>query len=157
MVVRDLMTRDVVTIRLDETVGRIREIFERVPFHHLIVVYEGRVEGVVSDRDLLKNISPFIGKTLMEREQDTNTLKRRAHQIMRRQPVLALETMTAREAAALLLTERVTCLPVVNEKGRLVGIVSWRDLLPHCFGDACGFKPPRTTDDQTSTDSAQAA
>lgn len=142
MIVRDLMTRDVVTIRLDDSVGRIREIFERVSFHHLIVMHQGRVEGVVSDRDLLKNISPFIGKTLMEREQDTNTLKRRAHQIMRRQPVIAMETMTAREAAALLLTEKVTCLPVVNDKGRLVGIVSWRDLLPHCFGDACGFKPP---------------
>lgn len=151
MLVRDLMTRDVVTIRLDETVGRIREIFEQSPFHHLIVVHDGRVEGVVSDRDLLKNISPFIGKTLMEREQDTNTLKRRAHQIMSRQAVLAYETMPAREAAVILLSERVTCLPVVNEKGHLVGIVSWRDLLPHCFGDDCGFErksaPPITPPD----------
>lgn len=154
MIVRDLMTRDVVTIRLDDSVGRIREIFERVSFHHLIVMHQGRVEGVVSDRDLLKNISPFIGKTLMEREQDTNTLKRRAHQIMRRQPVIAMETMTAREAAALLLTEKVTCLPVVNDKGRLVGIVSWRDLLPHCFGEACGFKPPHKQRDE---DASQAA
>lgn len=142
MLVSDLMTREVVTIRLDETLGRIREIFEQFPFHHLVVVHHGKVEGVVSDRDLLKNISPFIGRTMMEREQDTNTLKRRAHQIMSRKPVLALDTMTAREAAALLLTEQVTCLPVVNEKGRLVGIVSWRDLLPHCFGDACGLDRP---------------
>lgn len=137
-----VMTSDVVTIGPEETLERIRDIFEVSTFHHLVVMNRGRVEGVISDRDLLKHVSPFIGRTLMEREQDVNTLKKRAHQIMTRKPIVALNTMSASDAARLLLASRVSCLPVVDERQRLVGIVSWRDLLPHCFGDACGLDAP---------------
>ena len=131
--VADFMTSKVVTVRMDDTVETIREIFDKSLFHHLVVVEDHKVVGVISDRDLLKNISPFIGSNWMERKQDTNTLKRLAHQIMHRPPIVTFQTTTASEAATKLIQERVTCLPVVDEEGRLEGIVTWRDLMPHCF------------------------
>ena len=131
--VADFMTRKVVTVKMDDTVAKIREIFDESLFHHLVVVKDHKVVGVISDRDLLKNISPFIGSNWMERTQDTNTLKRRAHQIMRRPPIVTLQITTASDAATKLIQERVTCLPVVDEDGRLIGIITWRDLMPHCF------------------------
>lgn len=132
-IVADLMTSEVVTVRMDDTVATIREIFDESLFHHLVVVKDRKVVGVISDRDLLKNISPFIGSDWMEREQDTNTLKRRAHQIMRRPPVVTLENITLGEASITLVEEQVTCLPVVDENGNLKGIITWRDLMPFCF------------------------
>lgn len=131
--VADFMTHEVVTVRMDDTVAKIREIFDESLFHHLVVVKNRKVVGVISDRDLLKNISPFIGNHWMERAQDTNTLRRRAHQIMHRPPVVTLESDSASDAATKLIQEKVTCLPVVDEDGRLIGIVTWRDLMPHCF------------------------
>ena len=131
--VADFMTIKVVTVKMDDTVATIQEIFDESLFHHLVVVKDRQVVGVISDRDLLKNISPFIGNNWMERTQDTNTLKRRAHQIMRRPPIITFQTATASDAATKLIQERVTCLPVVGEDGRLIGIVTWRDLMPHCF------------------------
>ena len=131
--VADFMTIKVVTVQMDDTVETIRDIFDKSLFHHLVVVEDHKVVGVISDRDLLKNISPFIGSNWMERKQDTNTLKKCAHQIMRRPPIVTTETVSAAKASIKLIQEKVTCLPVVDEKGNLRGIVTWRDLMPHCF------------------------
>ncbi len=133
MRVGEIMTRSVVTVHMDDPLKRIRDIFDESRFHHLVVTEQGMIVGVISDRDLLKHLSPFVGNAWMEREQDTNTFKRKAHQIMTRAPVLAREDMPVEEAAQILLDKRVSCLPVVTPDRRLCGIVTWRDLLPYCF------------------------
>lgn len=132
LTVGDIMTRKVVTVTLDDTLQRIREIFDECFFHHLVVVKGRQVVGVISDRDLLKNISPFVDNQWMERSQDVNTLKRKAHQIMRRSTIVTGEKVSVAQATAYLLAQKVTCLPVVDEREHLRGIVTWRDLLPHC-------------------------
>ncbi len=132
LTVGDIMTRKVVTVKMDDTLRRIREIFDECFIHHLVVVKGRQVVGVISDRDLLKNISPFVDNEWMERRQDVNTLKRKAHQIMRRSPIVTGETVSVALATAYLLAQKVTCLPVVDEREHLRGIVTWRDLLPHC-------------------------
>ena len=132
MKLADVMTKSVVTVHMDDTLQRIQEIFGESKFHHLVVLNEGRVVGVISDRDLLKHLSPFVGNDWMERRQDLNTLKRRAHQIMRRKPVVAHENTSVEEATDLLLREGVSCLPIVSPDRRVRGIVTWHDLLRHC-------------------------
>ena len=72
---------------MDDSVEYIRDLFEANKYHHLVVRGDqGECAGVISDRDLLKNISPFLGKP-GERTADLSCLKRRAHQIMTRQLV----------------------------------------------------------------------
>lgn len=129
----DIMTHPVTTVRMDDTVKTIQKIFEETGFHHLVVKEEKKPVGVINVRDLLRNLSPFIGNALMERPQDLNTLRKCAHQIMHRDLVTVQEDVSLMEAADLLLSRRVTCLPVVDAKGHLRGIVTWRDLLPLCF------------------------
>ena len=84
----DIMTRAVVSVHVDDTLGRIRQIFEESSFHHVLVTRQGKLVGVISDRDLLKHLSPFLGSKWMERTQDRNILSRKAHQIMKRRLVL---------------------------------------------------------------------
>lgn len=127
MLVRDIMTSQVVTVDMDSSVADIKRIFDAAEFHHLIVMEEGRVVGVISDRDELKNISPFVGK-LTERAQDAASLKRRVHQIMTRHPKTADPDETAAKAGARMLRDRISCLPVVDASGRLEGIVTLRDM-----------------------------
>ena len=129
----DIMTHPVTTVRMDDSVKTIQRIFEETGFNHLVVKKVKKPVGVISIRDLLRNLSPFIGNALMERPQDLNTLRRCAHQIMHRDLVTVQEDVSLLEAADLLLSRRVTCLPVVDEKRHLHGIVTWRDLLPLCF------------------------
>jgi len=136
--VRELMTEDVVSVEMDASLAHIRSIFQKRSFHHVVVTEDRIVRGVISDRDLLKHISPFVGHELMERPSDVNTLRKRAHQIMHRKPVTVTPEMSAVDATRLLLNHGVTCLPVVDELEKLIGIVTWRDLLTGCIEGACG-------------------
>jgi acetoin utilization protein AcuB len=130
--VGDIMSRPVTTVGMDDSLNTIQRIFDETVFHHLVVVQDRKPIGVISDRDLLRHLSPFIGNDLLERPQDINTLRKRAHQVMHRDLVTVHIDAALHTAAALLLDRMVGCLPVVGDQGLLRGILTWRDLLPHC-------------------------
>ncbi len=128
MIVETIMTKNLVTVDMDESLKRIREIFRQHRFHHLLVVSGHRLMGVISDRDLLKSISPFVG-TFSETNRDLATLEKRAHQIMTRKPISVAKDVPIQTAAEILLTNNISCLPVTNEEGAIIGILTWRDLM----------------------------
>jgi len=129
--IQAIMTRRVVTVELDDSLLVVKQIFDQMKFHHLLVVdEERRLCGVISDRDLLRAVSPFIG-SLSEQTRDLATLHKRVHQIMTRKPVTLKAEQGIEEAVRALLEHRVSCVPIVDEAFRPVGIVSWRDLLKH--------------------------
>lgn len=123
-----LMTDRPVTVEMDDPLKTVLEIFENVRFHHLLVVNHGRLRGVISDRDLLKTISPRIG-TPAETNRDRATLNRRAHQIMTRQPVVLTADAELSDAITAFSESGVSCLPVVDPEEKPVGILSWRDVM----------------------------
>ena len=142
MSVRDIMTTPVHTIDMDDSILSAKRLFDRKRFHHAVVLAQGRVHGAVSDRDILKTISPFVGK-IMERTQDLGTLKRRIHQVMSRAPVTIGPDEPVGAAADKMLCERVSCLPVVDADGSLVGIVTTRDVVKWAAGNAWVEYHPR--------------
>jgi acetoin utilization protein AcuB len=124
-----IMTTRLVTVGLDDEIETVKGIFERFRFHHLPVLQEdGTLAGVVSDRDLLKAVSPFIS-TRMERMADLQTLKKRVHQIMSRTLITASKDCTVNEAAMLMLNHRISCLPIIRPDRTVEGIVTWRDIM----------------------------
>ena len=60
MTVQQIMIRQVITVEMDEHLLALRDVFLQHNCHHLMVVDARRLVGVVSDRDLLRNISPFV-------------------------------------------------------------------------------------------------
>lgn len=128
MRIEEIMTPRVVTVGFDDTLASVKEIFDAVKFHHLLVVEDGELQGVVSDRDLLRAMSPFIG-SVVETQRDVGTLGKRVHQIMSRKPITLRPDANLEEAVRLFLAHEISCIPVVDENFRPVGIVSWRDIL----------------------------
>ena len=124
-----VMTTRLVTVEIDDPLEVVKQIFDSVKFHHLLVVdAHKKLCGVISDRDLLRALSPYIG-TASENARDTATLKKRVHQIMSRQPVTLSPNATLADAVKLFLEHRVSCVPIVGPEFRAVGILSWRDVL----------------------------
>lgn len=129
MNLRSIMTTRVVSVELDDSLEAVKKIFDSVKFHHLLVVEKGKkLCGVISDRDLLRALSPYVG-TLSENARDTATLRKRVHQIMTRKPITLSPEATVADAIDLFLEHRVSCIPIVDEEFRAVGIISWRDVL----------------------------
>ncbi|MGD0491811.1 MAG: CBS domain-containing protein [Steroidobacteraceae bacterium] len=124
-----VMSTRLVTVELDDSLEVVKQIFDSVKFHHLLVVgADQKLCGVISDRDLLRALSPYIG-TVSENARDIATLKKRVHQIMTRQPVTLPTGATLAAAVKVFLEHRVSCIPVVGPGFKAVGIVSWRDVL----------------------------
>ncbi len=126
--VSEAMTAHPITIGLDDSLRDVQALFHLHAFHHLIVVHAGEVMGVLSDRDLLRSLSPFAG-SLSEQDRDARQLDRRVHQVMTRQPMTVREMTTLADAARVMLELRVSCVPVVDGVKRPVGILTSRDLL----------------------------
>jgi acetoin utilization protein AcuB len=137
------MSRQLVFVSPDDDLHHVRSLFERHGFHHLLVREQSRLVGLVSDRDLLRALSPFIGK-LSERQLDLATLNRRVHQIMSRHVVGTTPDASVSQAATCLLSNGVSCLPVVTSDGRPVGIVTWRDILRVVAATPIELRKPQT-------------
>jgi len=128
MLARDFMSSRLVMVEPDDTLLTVREIFEHTHFHHLLVVEHGVLLGVLSDRDLLRHLSPYIG-TIGELPRDTATLNKRAHQVMRRHPQTLGPESSIAQALEKFRDCDVTCLPIVDTGQHPLGIVTWRDML----------------------------
>ncbi len=124
MNVEPLMTRKVITIEKDDSLLAIREIFENVKFHHLLVVDGQKLIGVISDRDLLSAIPPFS-----EKECDAVALNKKAHQIMSRTLITVDAKTSIEQAGNLLLKNNISCLPVISPQDTVEGILTWKDIL----------------------------
>jgi acetoin utilization protein AcuB len=129
MALGKIMTARIVTVEMDDRLEVVKEIFDTMHFHHLLVLDEHKkLSGVLSDRDLLRALSPYVGSAA-ETARDLATLNKRVHQIMTRHPITLRPESGIAEAVNLLLTNRISCIPIVDAEFKPVGIVSWRDLL----------------------------
>jgi len=128
MSVQHIMSTRIVTVELDDRLEVVKQIFDASKFHHLLVVEERKLFGVLSDRDLLRALSPYIGSTV-ETDRDVATLNKRVHQIMTRKPITLRDDAAIADAIDLFLKNRISCIPIVDAGFEPVGIVSWRDIL----------------------------
>ncbi|MCC5826576.1 CBS domain-containing protein [Alkalimonas sp.] len=126
--ITQLMSRNPVSVSPDDTLAVVKEIFDQVKFHHLLVVDNKQLMGVISDRDLFKALSPNLG-TAAETTKDLATLKKRVHQVMHRQPISLSVGADVMDAVRLFNREGVSCIPVVDSFNRPLGILSWRDIM----------------------------
>jgi CBS domain-containing protein len=111
MRVAEFMTRRVETVEERVPAPEAAERMRSSRMRHLVVVRGREIRGVVSDRDVVGAEDRTVGDLMVE------------------DPVLASPDDTLRRAANLLRGRRVGCLPVVDGRGRLVGIVTTTDIL----------------------------
>jgi len=109
--VKEVMTRNVVTFREDETVEEIAQTLasKRITGAPVIAAY-GAVVGIVSETDVFTK----KGKT--------------ARDIMSPHVISVTEEMGIDEAARLLVGERIRRVPVIK-RGKMVGLLSRSDVL----------------------------
>lgn len=135
--VKDVMTTEVASVTEDATFREIVDILaERRVTAVPVVDAERRVVGVVSEADLLHKME-FTGESmaarLFEGRRHRSARAKAAGDDARGLMTMPVTTVSERssvvEAARLMDAERVKRLPVVDDDGRLIGIVSRGDLL----------------------------
>jgi acetoin utilization protein AcuB len=130
MTVGEIMSTDVVTVMMDDTLKQIRELFAENRFHHVLVLDDTSLVGLISDRDVLEQVSPHADSAVAD-ARALNTLQKKAHQIMTRTIVSVTKDMSVEEATQILLKEGISCLPVLSSSKDIDGILTWRDMLKY--------------------------
>lgn len=134
--VGDLMRRDVPAVRVDAPLGEVLDAVTSTRLNRAVVVdAEGRVAGIVTDADLLRQLDPQartgLLAALMGRGRGAARSGARARDVMRTSVVTVTADTPVAEAAARMIEARRKVLPITDAAGRLLGAVDRADLLRH--------------------------
>jgi acetoin utilization protein AcuB len=133
MTVAEIMTTKVICASMDDTLDGIRKVLQMNHCHHIPIVEGNRLVGIVSDRDVLKDLSPEADMEGADNHA-LNTLKKKAHQIMSRKVITISPEDSVEEAAVAMLEKKFSCMPVLERSGAVIGIVTKTDILKSVFG-----------------------
>lgn len=128
MSVAKVMSKQLITLELDDDLEKAKTLFEQHNIHHILIVENKELVGIITDRDLHKHLSPAIG-TRKETYNDSALLQKKIHLIMSRDLVIAPESITLNEAVLLFHDNHISCLPIVNSNMEPIGIITWRDII----------------------------
>ena len=109
--VKDLMTKDVITIDLHKTVFDAATLMNEKTVGCLVIMDEEELVGTVTERDFVRRV---VAKNL--------PLDTKISEIMSKKLITIDPNSSLREAARLMLKNKVRRLPVVKEN-KLVGII----------------------------------
>lgn len=134
MRVRDVMRTHVVTLSMFDSLDVATDIMTIGRIRHLPVVDRDQVlVGIVSQRDLLKaSISSVLG--IGESGQRDWLGKVPVIEVMTRNVTTVNPDASVSEAMSRLMAAKIGCLPVVDEHGKIAGLVTETDFL-RCFND----------------------
>ena len=128
MPVQNWMTTDVVSVGPDTSLLKVGKLMKD---HHIrripVVDEQGQVIGIISDRDV-RDASPSKATTLDMYEMHYLLAELKAKNIMTAKPITVKPTDTVEQAALIMLDNKVGGLPVVDDAGKLVGIISDHDV-----------------------------
>jgi acetoin utilization protein AcuB len=125
--VRDCMTAPANSLPKDACLLDAVLAFRRTGFRHLPIVDEGRIVGIISERDI-QRVSPSLLSNVGQEEYNSIFEKTRLKDVMTRDPLTVTPDTPLRDAAILLNEQKVGCLPVAVN-GTLVGIITVIDML----------------------------
>lgn len=123
MLIEEIMKTDVYTLQPNQTVQDVVDLFEEKRIRHAPVVDNGKVVGVVTERDLKDalpsrfSVSPKI-----------NAYEKLVSEIMAKNPITAHPMDFVEESALIFYEQKIGCLPVVSHD-KLVGFLTETDLL----------------------------
>jgi CBS domain-containing protein len=117
--VADVMTRKTVTLSPHHGFAEAVSLMADRHFRHVVVVDTGgQILGVISDRDILRTLA-----------RTSNWQTKDVSQIMTRDPVTVKRETPLSVAVAKIVAKRINCLPVLDDEGKVCGILTSTDLL----------------------------
>ena len=123
LLVKDSMAREIVTLSPDETAATALALCRERRIRHLPVLEEGRIVGIVSDRDL-RSSTPALG----DPDRAAALQEVLVEDVMAREVVSVLPDDPIEQAANTMREGKIGCLPVL-EGDDLVGIITASDVM----------------------------
>jgi len=151
MKVREIMTKDLVSVKPDDTAQDALLALFKMQISGLPVIdAQGKLVGMFTEKGVLSYILPSyldkVGRFIYEENPKSTKIKCaqlsgvKVSELMRKEVVTTTEEVTLCEAARIMLTQKVRRLPVLNTSGEVVGIVARCDIVRAMVQEA-GINP----------------
>ena len=127
MFVKEWMSRGLITVAPNATLDEALKLMETNKIRRLPVVDGGKLVGIVTERDLMK-VSPSPATTLSKYELNYILEKIIIKDIMSKKLYTINQNSTIEEAALILFNEKIGGIPVVEDSGAIVGVITETDL-----------------------------
>lgn len=125
-----IMTDHVMTVTPQDDLHEVVDLINAKKIRHVPVVENGHVVGMISRTDInrLTFSSLFEGQ---EGADEAILTMLSISQVMTHKPRVIQENQTIRDVAEIFAEEEFHALPVVNEQGKITGIVTTTDLIKY--------------------------
>lgn len=130
--VNRIMSNPVLTVGPDESMAVVLRLFMSHAVHHLPVVEQGQVIGMLSSADMMK--LPWSMQAAAPALDGWNEARWRVKEYMRCPVTTVASHETVQRAAELMALNGIHCLPVVDGNAQLAGIVTTTDIMHECLG-----------------------
>lgn len=139
--VGDIMRREFVSLQAGDRLDFVEDVMSLGRIRHLPVLQDGRLVGIVSQRDLLAH---SLSKALDFDPQNRRAFLRAVDvsEAMTRNVISVGVEMEVDEAARLMIRHRIGCLPVLDAGGAPLGLVTETDLLQEAYLSGDGEAAP---------------
>ena len=127
MLVRNWMSKDVITVNVNDPIIDAIKLLKHNKIGRLPVMKKGKMVGIVTDRDV-KRASASDAVSLEIHELLYLLSKVKIEGIMSKPPITVPPDYTIEETAEVLLENKISSTPVVDDQGQLVGIITQNDL-----------------------------
>ena len=127
MLVKNWMSKDVITVDVNDSMQDASKLLKENNIRGLPVMKKGKLVGIVTDRDL-KKASASDANTLEIHELLYLISKIKIKDVMTKDPITIPHDYTVEEAAEVLLDNKLSGAPVVDDKGQLMGVITQADI-----------------------------
>lgn len=127
MLVKGWMTTEVISIDESTSMMKAGQIMKESGVSRLPVLRDGKLTGIITDRDV-KEASPSKATTLDVHELYYLLSELKVKDIMAKNVITCRPEDTVEKVAVIMLEHGISGLPVIEEKGKLVGIISKDDV-----------------------------
>ena len=127
MLVKNWMSKKVITIDADDSMQDAMALLKEHGIRRLPVMKKGKLVGIVTDRDL-KKASASDATTLEIHELLYLLTAVKVKDIMTKDPITVPPDYTVEETAQVLLEGKISGAPVVDDSGKVVGVITQSDL-----------------------------
>jgi acetoin utilization protein AcuB len=128
MKITEIMSSPPITGTLDDFLSEVKEMLAVNNIKHLVIIEEGKLMGVLSERDLLLAISPYVNSNVYT-TRDLATLNQRVGQILERHPLYLDDQSELEDAIDMFDKNHISCIPIVDADFVPVGVVTKSDII----------------------------
>ena len=130
MKITAIMSTELITSTLDDFLSEVKEVLAVNKIKHVVIIEEGKLMGILGERELLLAISPYVNSNVYT-TRDLATLNQRVSQIVERHPLYLDDQSELEDAIDMFDKNDISCIPIVDADFVPVGIVTKSDIIRH--------------------------